>query len=235
MENNDFDIDKLFDDQNAFKPLTKGLGFHHSLKSEKEVSISLKKSSEMLKNDLEKRAKTLNSSVNLHNETLDRGDLSPFYKSDFPTKEEVHPTFEQEIIKGPREAVMGKRLGAWLIDAFLVTSMYLVTLILITFISSLDFKLLLDTQVALSFLKETAPLFVFYYLFYFSFFDKTEYSTIGKRALSLRVCDEKGSAITMYQAFLRSFLTLVSLATLGLFSMLDFQSKMTETKVIETK
>lgn len=235
MENNDFDIDKLFDDQNAFKPLTKGLGFHHSLKSEKEVSVSLKKSSEMLKSDLEKRAKLLNTSVNLQKETLDRGDLSPFYTNDLPAKEITQPIAEEIHLIGSKEASMEKRFAAWLIDAFLVASMYLITLSLITFVSSLDFKMFLEPKIMLSFIKETAPLFIFYYLFYFSFFDKTEYSTVGKRVFSLKVTDERGDAITMYQAFLRSFLTLVSLATLGLFSMLDFQGKMTESKVIQTK
>lgn len=235
MENNDFDIDKLFDDQNAFKPLTKGLGFHHSLKSEKEVSISLKKSSEMLKNDLEKRAKVLNTNVSVKTENLDRGDLSPFYTEEISPREITQPSLEQVSIKSMNEASLTSRFGAWMIDVFLVSTMYLMTLTLIVFASSLNFKLFLETQIMLSFLKQTAPLFVFYYLFYFSFFDKTEYSTVGKRAFSLKVCDERGAAITMYQAFLRSFLTLVSFASLGLFSVLDFHGKMTETKVNRIK
>ena len=56
----DLEIDNLLDN-NIFKPLTNGLGFHHSTKTEKEVSISLKEKSLDLKSDFEKRAKLINT------------------------------------------------------------------------------------------------------------------------------------------------------------------------------
>lgn len=233
MDNKDFDIDKLFDDQNAFKPLTKGLGFHHSLKSEEEVNTNLKKSSEMLRNDLEKRAKSLNTNITTNDTSLDRGELAAFYSNTMPTVENLKKPEEITLkLSSTSKASMTKRFGAYAIDFLVVAAMYLVTLVAILVISPLGMDALTSKEVLSELLKLTAPLAVFFYLFYFSFLDKTSYSTLGKRLLSLKVQDERGQEISMYQAFLRSFLTLISFVSLGLFSLLDFQSKMTETKVV---
>ena len=80
MLNDNNDIESIFDGDLDFKPLTKGLGFHHSVKDKKEVSQSLIQKSMELKSDLESRATILNNNSN-HAISTNMGDLSPFYEA----------------------------------------------------------------------------------------------------------------------------------------------------------
>ena len=60
MNNNEeIDLDDIFENENVFKPLTEGLGFHHSLKETSELKSDLSKKSLILKEQLETRAKEI--------------------------------------------------------------------------------------------------------------------------------------------------------------------------------
>lgn len=235
MDNKDFDIDSLFDGQDAFKPLTKGLGFHHSLKSQEEVESKLKSSSESLRNDLEKRARTLNTTVTINTASaVDRGDLSPFYAQTPQVEAQAIFHKEEELETPVIKVSQGLRFAAWSIDLVVVLFMYAMTLGAIILLAQVPSSIFSDMSFWQELLKITAPLAVFFYLFYFSFFDKTSFSTLGKRAFNLRVVDAANNELTMFQAFLRAFVTLAGIFSLGLVSLLDFQGKMTETKVIKS-
>ena len=75
--NKDFDIDSILDQDDLFKPLSDGLGFHHSVKEKKDVAISLKKQSLDLKRDLDLRTRQLNKRERIQSEDVDMGELAP--------------------------------------------------------------------------------------------------------------------------------------------------------------
>ena len=77
------------------------------------------------------------------------------------------------------------------------------------------------------------PLGVMFYMFYFSFFDKTVFSTPGKKVLGITVQSTSGNRVKMSQSFMRAVLTLISVATLGMTSVLDLHSKLTDTRVVK--
>ncbi|MEX1099597.1 MAG: RDD family protein, partial [Bacteriovoracaceae bacterium] len=66
-----------------------------------------------------------------------------------------------------------------------------------------------------------------------SFFDKTRFSSPGKKLMGLTVLSETGKRVKMSQAFLRGALTLLGLATFGLVHLLDLQSRLSDTKVVK--
>ena len=72
-----------------------------------------------------------------------------------------------------------------------------------------------------------------FFVFYFSFFDATFFSTIGKRIFNLKVQTESGMKLGFMRSLLRSVLSLLSPLTLGLISLLDFHSSFTETEVVK--
>ena len=50
---------EINEDEINFKVINDGLGFHHSIKDEKEIELDLNDKSEILKYDLEMRSKNL--------------------------------------------------------------------------------------------------------------------------------------------------------------------------------
>jgi uncharacterized RDD family membrane protein YckC len=227
------EIDDLLNDFD-FKPITEGLGFHHSLKEKKEVQVSLKSKSVSLKNDIEKRATSLKSSFDSEKaDNINMGDLSPFYNktqtsAEVETQIELSSTdLHEEVI----EASMISRTIAWAIDIIMLTSIMLITITGILISSDMPLEIInifmLSDDLVVSFIA----LSTMFYIFYFSFLDKTNYSTPGKRMMSLQVISDEGR-LTIIQTFTRS---VFSIASFGLFNLFKIQDKMTNTKVVISK
>lgn len=233
IENNeDFEIDNLLDNDDLFKPITDGLGFHHSIKEEKEIKHDLKTKKVQLKNNLEQRAKSLSmQSTQVENQPLNMGELAAFYKE--PATEEsvsLNLNKAEDIVL---ETGIEKRLMAWLIDLSVICSIFAICLIGVVFIAEVPLSFLRDNLIEIDILLASTLLGVMFYMFYFTFLEKTTFSTIGKRVLGIRVVNLEGKSITMIQSMSRSLLTLTSLLTLGLGSILKIQDKLTDTIVRE--
>lgn len=232
IENDDFEIDNLLENSDLFKPITDGLGFHHSIKEKKEIKKDLNSQKISLKNNLEKRAKTLNmKSTKVENNTLNMGELAPFYDKS-PVNNEVKlnlNSLKEEIILASVE----KRVLAWGIDLAVISSLITICVIGIVFIADVPLSFLKDNFLEIDILFVSSLLSVMFYMFYFTFLEKTDFSTIGKRVLNLKVVREDGESISMLQSFSRSLLTLASFLTLGLGSILKIQDKLTDSIVKE--
>lgn len=237
---NDFDLEKdldlLFDEDFDFKPITKGLGFHHSIKDQKEVSISLKKQQGELKEQLNKRAKTLNKNSP---KASNMGDLAPFYQEQ--KKQSIDLELNQKETKEDNSrntleetnANMFIRVAAWLMDIVILLLSFSLSFVLMIFINDAPLEIVKELLMSVELFITVAPMLGIYYIFYFSFFDKTTFSTPGKRITGLRVVSSNGDNISMLQALMRSVITIVSVLTLGLLVILDAQSKITDTKVVK--
>jgi uncharacterized RDD family membrane protein YckC len=229
----DLEIDNLLDN-NFFKPLTDGLGFHHSTKTEKEVAISLKEKSLDLKSDFEKRAKLISTTQIQTKEPKipnSMGELSAFYSPVEKTQEVLELSIQGEAHLD-LEADIAPRFAAWALDSIIVVS--LISLIAITsiLVTGIPFSFFSDNIYNLDISFYIVLFSSLFYIFYFSFFDKTNFSTPGKRILGLRVQQLSGKEISFIQSVNRSIISLLSVSTLGLISFLRFQDKLTDTMVI---
>ena len=233
MDNENFEIDNILENDRLFKPITDGLGFHHSIKDEKEIKSTLSQKSMELKRDLETRANELglrSSAMNVKSAT-NMGDLAPFYNQQ--TKENNDVLSMKEVSFEFEEAPLYLRFFAWGIDLFLVATLISISFISIMIFSQLPLDYLRKNLVGSDLLMAIISLSTLFYCFYFSFFDKTNFSTPGKRILNLRVVNIQGASISFLQALLRVSITLCSLLTLGLGSILKTQDKFTDTLVIK--
>jgi uncharacterized RDD family membrane protein YckC len=231
------DLDVLFDDDFDFKPITKGLGFHHSVKDKAEVSASLKNQQVQLKNDIEQRAKKLNTSVQVSKPAAaSMGDLAPFYqeqkKEDIQLKIEETEISETETLIA-EEANGFLRFAAWMLDMVIVSVLFFISFVSMMLTSNTPLSMVREILFTADLFLTVMPIFGIFYVFYFSFFDKTSFSTPGKKLVGLKVVKLNGKNISMLQALMRSIITVLSVMTFGLLTILDAQGKLTDTKVIK--
>ena len=98
------------------------------------------------------------------------------------------------------------------------------------FISGLPENIFLSAFFSKSFLIEGLVLYSLIFVFYFSFFDKTAYSTLGKNLMGIRTMAINGK-MTYYKSFLRSTLTLINLVTFGIMNILGITDLISASKV----
>ena len=230
--NKDFDIDSILDQDDLFKPLSDGLGFHHSVKEKKDVAISLKKQSLDLKRDLDLRTRQLNKRERIQSEDVDMGELAPFYKNkETSTFKEININLDKNYESELETAPMIKRFSAYMLDISLLFVTMVSAFIGSIYASNLtinDASSILSDNLSAALLLAIGALF---YSLYFSFFDRSEFSTIGKRILGLKLVSSSGK-LSFYQTLFRSTLSIVSLFTLGLFNILKLEDKLTDSTVI---
>jgi uncharacterized RDD family membrane protein YckC len=209
----------LQDDDFDFKPITSGLGFHHTKTQEIKPVFT----------DRIHQASVPTTSLPIKNEmNVYQNDLSLFYSSEIiDKKEKIIP--EEKII---RLASPSSRVGAYLLDLLMVLSLLGIVLTVMARTISMDLL-----KVWEMFPQEITPLvlvlFAGFYLIYFSIFEKSESSTLGKSILKLRVVDLEHKPLPFATLVVRTFISLANFLSLGLFSYFDLQSKVTGSKVIK--
>ena len=225
ISNVDFDVESLFGKAPQAKPLSKGLGFHHSLKDKKEVRLNLNQKSEMLRKDL--------LLAQVKSEKISMGDLSPFYENKYfeKTVEEVSPADLINLKSNFVSATWDLRISAYLMD--LVYTMILFSMIVCMGLLLSGLSLEAITMHWRGMAISLSPLYVLIYLFYFSFLDKTKNSTLGKRTMGIRIVSLNDSTnVSIVSTFVRSLITLFSVATFGLTTLLNFHGRISETKIV---
>lgn len=213
----------LFDDFD-FKPITSGLGFHHKQGSEVKPAFT--------ERALPQVPTSTPYSLPKNEMNVYQNDLSIFYGQPaipaVPNMAQPEPKEEKVY----RLASRPQRVLAYFLDLTLVLSV--LGLVLTVMARTISMDLL---EVWMSFPHEITPLvltlFVGFYVIYFSIFEKSASSTLGKNILGLKVVDSSHSDMSFMLLLLRSMVTLLNFITLGLFSYFDLQSKVTNSKVIK--
>ncbi|MEX1099434.1 MAG: hypothetical protein WEB87_03340, partial [Bacteriovoracaceae bacterium] len=171
MNKDEIDFDALFEEDLPFKPLTKGLGFHHSLKNKKELKSSLKEKSKDLERDLLERASYLQKQKSNSSKDLSMGDLAPFYKTEEKKEWDLElsaQTVQPEQTSSFSNAGLFPRFAAFLADLLIVGST--LALIFLGALAASGLLIELSTEALLSlFASAAAPMGVLLYFFYFSF------------------------------------------------------------------
>jgi uncharacterized RDD family membrane protein YckC len=205
-----------------FRPITSGLGFHHQKSTEikptnidRTVAIGpMPISSPGLKKDM----------------SVYQSDLSIFYGQVQP---EIPPVLNEKTQNEVfyKLASKGQRVFAYLTDLSFVAGILGIVLTVMARTISMDLM-----EVWTLYPNEITPLvltlFCGFYLIYFSIFEKTSQSTLGKNIFAIRVVGLNNRPLTLFFLLLRSTISLLNFVSLGLFSWFDLQSKATNSKVI---
>lgn len=208
-----------------FKPITSGLGFHHQ-KAAEPKTVFTERTVTVAPMPQSKAAPK--KEMNIY-----QNDLSLFY-GQTKSEEEILPEIKVEEKKYYRLASRGSRVSAYLLDLFFVAST--LSLVLTVMARTIRMDLM---EVWSQYPNEITPLvltlFCGFYLIYFSIFEKTGQSTLGKSMFGLRVVGLDDKNLSLMSLFARSSVSLLNFISLGLFSYFDLQNKIAQSKVIKVK
>lgn len=207
-----------------FKPITSGLGFHHQKTTEVKPIIT----------ERTLAVSPIQTTQNPKKEmSVYQSDLSVFYGQQAPPMSIPEPELEVKLPeeKYYRLALKSQRVMAYIADLFLVASILGIVLTVMARTISMD---LMD--VWSQYPNEITPLvmtlFCGFYLMYFSIFEKTSSSTLGKNIFGIRVTGIDNKPLSLLTLLARSSIGLLNFVSLGLFSWFDLQNKVTGSKVI---
>lgn len=235
MSNVEDEIDDIIDNFNL-KPITKGLGFHHSLKEVQEIKVDLKKNSKSLKKDFENRVSQLNktnkkSSMEV---SADMGELSAFYNKEEVKEEKINISLDvtsQAHKEAFGDATMVIRFLAWITDVFVLFALMVSMFSAIVYFADLPLETLSSSVLSGDLLVSFSLMALMVYIFYFSFFDKTSFSTPGKNIFDIRVTSTSEKKVSLMKVFFRTCTCVVSVLFLGLPVLLKLHDTLSETRV----
>lgn len=208
-----------------FKPITSGLGFHSQKTTEIKPAFNETPtySSHSIPVSMPApAARPMNQNQIYQNE------LSVFYNRETPAQAPVEMPKTEKII---RLATKPQRVVAYFLDMGLILSFLGIVLTVMARMVEMDLM-----EVWSAYPNEITPLvltlFVGFYLMYFSIFEKTSQSTLGKNLMGVKVLSTDNKAQSFSMLLVRSFVSLMNFVSLGLFSYFDLQSKISNTKVV---
>lgn len=249
-----FQFDDLTDDfnidENSFKPVTKGLGFHQESKRKqftpaqikatklstqpsalptaqlpKTASFELGKS---VVRNVEEKSLSLSS-----NGAASKGALAAFYgeaETKFEERVEIKDT-KKETTKNRVEANAVNQFLAFVVDILLVLSFTLATIAALVAVSRIDVQILFNVISVQDQIIFGSSLFIIYYLLYFTILDLN--ASPGKSLMKMRLYTANGKNVAVKHTFSRALITLLSLPALMLPTVLDFQGRLSGTKVFK--
>jgi uncharacterized RDD family membrane protein YckC len=239
------DLNEFQISEETFKPMTKGLGFHQDTKrssftpapKENKTFVSSRtKLSATLNNLPVSTLSSANTKAVIQNQ-LPSG-LEAFYGKSLAASEESN-LFDQKIISNEKTAhLTSQKLAsshsqffAWLIDILVIASFVVFTGAMLILSSGIDYKLysrLISKQDLSLF---TAAIFAIYYMLYFTILDLS--ATPGKTIFGIHLVKTNGESASVKHTFSRAMISLLSGIALFLPMLLDFQGRLSDTKVVK--
>lgn len=242
------ELDEFQITEDTFKPMTRGLGFHQDTKrpsfkpSPKEVKSfgSAKSPVKQSLNSIPTSIGAAPKSTTPNSAQMPSG-LEAFYGAkpadtnvtqnlfEKPIHEKVEAKKEKTI--NAKAAPQMSQLFAWVIDILVIASFVALTGALLVFASGIEFNMysrLISTQDLAIF---ATAIFSIYYLLYFTILELS--STPGKTIFGIRVVTATGTELTVKHTFARALISLFSGVALFLPMLLDFQGRLSDTKVVK--
>lgn len=241
-------LDEFNISEESFKPMTKGLGFHQDQKrasfkpSPKEVkpfgatrpiakaasilnplskSTEAKAAAQHIPTGLEAFYGTKGTAGN-QNQINNQADLEK--KFDMAEDKTETKTYY-------KTASMGSQFFAWIIDLLVIASFVMVTAALLALASGIQLQMfarLISLQDAALF---AGAMFSIYYLLYFTILDLG--ASPGKTIMGIRVVCSDNKNVSAKNTFIRALVSLLSGVALFLPMLLDFQGRLSDTKVVK--
>jgi len=205
-----------------FKPITDGLGFHHNKTPDIKPAFNSEAPSMSM-------SMPMPAPMARKENQIYQNELSVFYGRETETQ---IPVMESKPEKVYRQATKAQRVLAYGLDLGLVLSCVGIVLTIMSRLIEQDLMEMWSTYP-----NEITPLVVIlftgFYMMYFSIFEKTYQSTLGKNLLGVTVVDLDNKPQSFVMLMFRSFVSLMNFVSLGLFSYFDLQNKVSNTKVIK--
>lgn len=236
----EINLDEFIISEDSFKPMTKGLGFHHDTKrpsfkpAPKEVKAfgSNKASVASSLNTLPSASiKNIITTVNVNH--MPSG-LEAFYGT---KPAEAQLIFEERVdvkaekILSQKAAPQLAQFFAWVVDVLVIVSFVALTEVLLVLASGIEFRMYSRLISSNDLAIFTAAIFSIYYLLYFTILDLG--SSPGKTVLGIRLTKTNGKEVSVKHTFLRALISLVSGVALFLPMLLDFQGRLSDTKLVK--
>ncbi len=220
-----------FDLENyELSPITQGLGFHHE---EKKKSFSQSTPRRVKASHIRVPTQTpLVKSFEVNNaELLASTGLEPFYgyQVSASTDKVKKPKAKKMKLKSAGEI---DQFCAFLLDGMVLIGSYVGVISTFIFIAGLPFEWNALKPFWFDFWSYFISVLGMIFLFYFTLLDSA--GTFGKSLMSLRlinVSDSRPSSLK--QNFIRAFVSLMGLALLGFPLLVDFQGKLSHTKLVK--
>lgn len=239
-------LDEFNLSEDSFRPMTKGLGFHQEQKRSafKPIAKEVKAPAANLGRKEIKPSAMLGSLSVQNTATIGQqlpSGLEAFYgtkgnagtpnlSAHLENKIETE-TLKTEIKSNMKAASGSTQFLAWIIDVLVVLSFVAVTCALLVFASGIKFdmfaRLITNQDLALF----TASIFSIYYLLYFTILDLS--ASPGKTIMGIRLIKSDNTALGVKNTFTRALISLLSSIALFLPMLLDFQGRLSDTKVVK--
>ena len=237
----EFDLESF-----EIKPVTKGLGFHNSTKTKAIGARPSKNNLNLKKNmTLNKKIRSPQSQVKTPHylqstpQTVSDPSLMSGIEALYSDRKEIKPEHKAPVKTKSKKTSLKKAAFSTRIMAHICDLLFISLIMLLLFISFFFFAFNdLNLNSLAVFIKDSLPfLFVLSFLVYVSYFSLLEpVGTIGKRLFNLGTfIYRKKKRCSIKASFLRSLISFLSLPLLGLPLILEFQDKMTNTRVYKTK
>lgn len=235
-------LDEFNISEDSFKPMTKGLGFHQEQKR-----TSFKPAPKEVKPFGTARTNTKTASLlsplsgqagTAVQNQMPSG-LEAFYGTKGSTGSQTN-ILEKKIERGEEKvetkityktASAVTQFFAWAVDVLVVASFVAVTGALLVFASGIQFQMfarLISNQDLIAF---TTAIFSIYYLLYFTILDLS--ASPGKTIMGIRLLKTDNSNVSVKNTFIRALVSLLSSVALFLPMLLDFQGRLSDTKVVK--
>lgn len=230
-------LDEFDISEDSFKPVTKGLGFHHENKklnsfksTPKETKSVLTKNNKISTHSLLNEISTANKKV--ATKSVPSG-LEAFYGQTNIVEMEERKIEEKISVPTKKLELASNfsQFSAWVIDMLLVASFSLVTTILLILVSGMSFQSFLKVIPMLDLTIFSSVLFSIYYLLYFTVLDLS--ATPGKIIMGIRLVRTNDKSVEVKHTFMRALVSLLSFVALFLPMIIDFQGKLSDTKVVK--
>lgn len=234
-----------FDDfeisEESFKPVTKGLGFHQDQKKSSYFKASQVQKSEPVARNTSAQSilNPLSNKNQVQAKTQAPKGLEAFYGN---LDNEVPPPIQmkKETIDSKSVKIEEGNVGdtniflqfcAYIVDLGLILTSVLAMITLLIFISGLDAQGFLNVVGLNDAIKFGLSFFSIFFILYFTILDLN--NSPGKIIFGLKLVRLDKKSPTVYNTFMRSFICLISFFALGLPTILDFQGRLSDTKVIK--
>ena len=241
-------LDEFNISEDSFKPMSKGLGFHQDQKRSSFTPIP-KEVKPFGSARTQPKASTILSSLSGSQASKASAKQMPsgleaFYgvkgnpgnQIQINSQTNLEMNFEiQEESKVAKtsfhSASLGSQFFAWIIDLLVVASFVAVTGVLLVFASGIKFQMLVKIISTQDLVVFTAAIFSIYYLLYFTILDLS--ASPGKTIMGIRLLRADNKNVTVKNTFTRALVSLFSSIALFLPMLLDFQGRLSDTKLVK--
>lgn len=226
--------EKLNEEGTGLRPLTKGLGFHHEEKPQRVGHSAVATPSSSASSVLPKKVVTRSTSSNQYNvnsmeESVKTAGLENFYSTSVKKSNETMAQPSLKTRSVDKVKVYHQAL-AWVTDMLIVV--LTVTALLMSFLFVAQIPYSQAMRVGNDIYIISTVLFCISYLAYFSILELGQ--TPGKLIFSIKVSrTSDADALTIWNTSTRSLVSLSSFVLLGLPLLIDFQGKLSDTKLIK--